>query len=107
MTILGGDYEPVEVRTLDLVGYKGDGIFVILNPIKNHGRKLPSAEGSMLENVPLCIRAKVVNNQVVNFGGEVATLNDIDGVWHCKFRKPGSQPIALEPYTFFEIGDSR
>jgi hypothetical protein len=107
MTILGGDYEPVEVKTLDLVGYKGDGVFVILNPVKNRGRKLPSAEGSLLECVPLCLRAKIVNNQVINFGGEVATLNDVDGVWYYKLRKPGSQLIVLGPYIFFEVGDSR
>ena len=104
MTILGGDYEPVKVKTLDLVGYKGDGVFVILNPVKSLGRKLPDEEPP---HIPLCIRAEIVNNQVVNFSGFVATLNDIDGVWHCKFRQPGSRPIELEPHTFFEIGDSK
>ena len=107
MTILGGDYEPVEVRRLDLVGYKGDGVFVILSPVKIRDRKLPSPEGGMLDGIPLCVRAKVVNNQVVNFGGEVATLHDIDGTWHYKFRRPGSRPIELTAYTFFEIGDTR
>jgi hypothetical protein len=108
MTILGGDYEPVEVKTLDLVGYKGDGVFVILNPIKSRGRKLPGTNDGILEGMPLCIRAKIENNQVVNFSGEAATLNNIDGVWYYKFRnKPGSQLRELEPHNFFEIGDSR
>ena len=62
-TILGDDYDPVEVLPLDLVGYLGDKGFVILSSVKNRNRKLPSVEGSVLEFVPLCIRAKVVNNQ--------------------------------------------
>jgi hypothetical protein len=104
MTILGGNYEPVEVKTLDLVGYKGDGVFAILNPIRSMGRKLPDADTTQSPHIPVCIRAKIVNNQVINFGGKVATLNDIDGVWHYTFRDPKRQPIELDPYTFFEIG---
>ncbi len=104
VTILGGDYKPIEVETLDLVGYKGDGVFVILNPVRGLGRKLPD-EGAV-QGLPLCLRAAVTNNQVVNFSGEVATLHDIDGVWHYKYRRRGSQPIELQSHRFFEIGDS-
>ena len=101
MTILGGDYELVEVRSLDLVGYTRSKGFVILNPVKNRSRKLPNAEGSLLEHIPLCIRAKIANNQVVNFSGQVATLHDIDGVWHYKLDQ---ELIELGSHTFFEIG---
>ena len=106
-TILGDDYDPVEVLPLDLVGYLGDKGFVILSSVKNRNRKLPSVEGSVLEFVPLCIRAKVVNNQVVNFSGQVATLHDIDGVWHYRLRREGMGLVKLEPHIFFEIGDTR
>jgi hypothetical protein len=100
----GENDEPIEVRTLDVVGYVSDGAFVILNPLRSAGRSL-STEGDPLL-VPICIRAKIANNQVVNFSGKVATLNDIDGVWHYQFRQSRRPPRKLPPYTFFEIGDA-
>lgn len=106
-TILGDDYEPVEVLPLDLVGYLGDKGFVILNPVRRHNRELPNVEDSPLKYVPLCIRAKITNNQVVNFSGQIATLHDINGLWHYRLRQVGSELVELEPHTFFEIGDTR
>ena len=55
MTILGGDYSPIEVRDLDLVGHTFDGQFVIINPIKERGREFP--DPGPLESMPLVIRA--------------------------------------------------
>ena len=76
MTILGGDYEPVKVVVLDIVGYKGNGEFAILNPNMTRGRILPEVDG-ILKSIPLCFTCKIENNQVVNFSGRVATLHDI------------------------------
>jgi|SRR3990167_9678464 len=106
MTILGGNYEPVKVKALDLVGYKGKGEFVILNPVREPYRKLPSPNIKELEAMPMCIRAKIENNQVINFGGIIATLNDVNGVWH--FKPRGEERIQkLDPFTFFEIGECK
>lgn len=108
MTIIGGDYEPVPVERLDLVGYAGDGKFVILNPVKSHGRKLPLLPADdPLSVVPNCIRARVENNQVVNFNGEVATLHDIAGAWHVRFISETGDLKPLASFTFFEIGNTR
>ncbi|MDO8523465.1 MAG: hypothetical protein Q7S12_04285 [bacterium] len=105
MTILGGNYKPVEVKTLDLVGYTGKE-FVILNHTKSLGRKLPPIP-EMMASIPWCIRCKVENNQIVNFGGQVATLHDIDGIWHLKLRQQNSEPKPLPLFTFFEIGNCK
>lgn len=69
--------EPIEVCTLDMVGYAGEGKFVILNPIKKRGRVLPVESPEF--PIPHCIKCIIRNNQVVNFAGRVATLHDIDG----------------------------
>ncbi|OGN32799.1 MAG: hypothetical protein A3I92_02485 [Candidatus Yanofskybacteria bacterium RIFCSPLOWO2_02_FULL_43_10b] len=105
MTILGGDYKPVEVEILDLVGYNGNGVFVILNPVKSRGRRLPDV-GELFANFPVCILARIENNQVVNFYGETATLHDIDGEWHYRLRQHSSI-VKLEPHTFFEVGNAK
>ena len=103
MTILSGDYPPVKVVSLDLVGYTGDGVFVIISPIKWPDRRLPKP-GSDWEGMPWCIRARVENNQAVNFNGKVATLHDINGTWHFRMHQTGELK-NLQPYTFFEIGE--
>lgn len=108
MTILDGDYPDVKVETLDLVGYVGGGKFVIINPIRRSpiqrsGRKLPEPDPEW-KHMPWCIRARIENNQVVNFNGNPATLHDVNGEWivkkHCTL-----EPLA--PFTFFEIGNTK
>lgn len=104
MTTMVGDCEPVEVVTLDVVGYKSNGTFVILNPVRNNRRKLPHV---VSDAVPFCFLCTIKNNQVVNFEGDVATLHDIDGKWYYKRHEPNGQIRPLEPDTFFEIGCCR
>jgi hypothetical protein len=105
MTILGGDYPPVEVCTLDIVGYIGDGKFVILNPVRGRNRELPgTAEESIFSCLPTCLNTTLQNNQRINFGGDQATLHNINGRWHFKYLHPESQLKVLPPFTFFEIG---
>lgn len=104
MTILGDDYEPIEVINLDLVGYMGSGAFVILRPFRHWNRSLP--EEPFYGSIPICLRAKIVNNQAVNFGGDKATLHDVNGAWYFRLRRQldGAALNKLEPHTFFEIG---
>jgi len=107
--IIGGGYKPVEVQKLDLVGYEGEGVFAILNLSKTQNRELPKLVTDALKDagpLPMCIRAEVRNNQVINFSGEVATLHDVDGVWHFKLRRFGARLKKLGDHTFFEIGDA-
>ena len=101
----GVDYKPVEVEVLDIVGYRGGGKnegFVILNPHRIPGRELPPLPRN-LEAMPWCIKCIIRNNQQVNFGGEFATLHDINGKWHFKTH-PDGQLKPLWEYSFFEIG---
>ena len=52
--------KPVAAITLDVVGYLGDGRFVILNPVKAFRRELPTVpESSLLAHLPFCIAAAV------------------------------------------------
>jgi len=104
-TILGGDYQPVEVEDADLVGYLGKEGFAILNPIRSRGRNLPAIP-EFVEAMPWCFKCKVQNNQKVNFHGEFATLHNIDGQWHFKSQESG-QLKSLLPNSFFEVGHLR
>ena len=109
MTTLGGEYEPVEVQTLDLVGYVGKSKFVILQAVTLREKGLPAGlpEGGVLNGIPTCIRAKIVNNQVVNFSGVVATLHDINGEWFMKCQEGDGSIERLGEHRFFEIGDCK
>lgn len=105
-TINGGGYDPVEVEDLDLVGYLGqEKGFVIINPIKRGGRKLPHQ--TLMEGIPMCIYCVIRNNQAVNLSGEFATLHDINGKWHIKGVKSDSTINPLINHIFFEIGHRR
>lgn len=107
MTIVAGDYEPVEVLPLDIVGYIGNGTFVLIRGATYQVRKLPEGiELSDSHGIPTCLVAKIENNQVVNFGGNVGTLNNIVGEW-CFKSKDVSRIVSLASYTFFEIGSAK
>ena len=74
--------------------------------MKRRSRVLPGPEAEgMFAHLPLCIRAEIANNQVINFLGEVAILHDLDGVWYYKLRRK-NRLIKLTPHTFFEIGET-
>lgn len=106
MTIMG-DFGPIKVANLDIVGYIGDGKFIIISPFKALNRDLPKTEKeTFLSVLPMCIPAIVENNQEINFSGKSATLHDISGEWHLRYQGRNSQIIPLQPYTFFEIGNS-
>ncbi len=108
-TVLGGDYTPVSVMTLDLVGYLGaERGFVILGARKSLGRELPAQDSDLVASLPTCIRAKIDNGQVVNFSGEVATLLQADGKWFYKLRDEKKDQLrTLMSHMFFEIGDAK
>jgi hypothetical protein len=103
MTILSGDYEPVKVQTLDVVGYLGKSKFVLLQAVERRQTKLPAGmpEADAFKGIPTCVRAKVENNQAINFSGVVATLHDVSGEWMVRI---GGTLQPLQNHSFFEIG---
>ena len=101
MTINGGDYEPVEVQDLDVVGFNGEE-FVLLMACGVIPRKLPEFS----PGIPAAVRCRIQNNQKINFSGEMATLHDIGGAWHFK-NSTIEQIHRLQTHTFFEIGHNR
>lgn len=103
-TVLGGDlFPPIEVVDLDLVGYKGNGEFILLKACRGRNRNLPPEdEGGF--GVPMCHKCTIRNGQKVNFDCETAVLIEIEEGWHYTLLSPGAALQPLPKNTFFEIG---
>ena len=98
---------PLRALGYDIVGYLGNGRFVLLRPAKHHGNRVlppPETDLGATTSVPLCT---VGHGQVVRFPGleanQGASLIYRSKTW---FFQPLHEEYGiklLEPNTFFEI----